>query len=331
MKLNRLHSEATGVAYTPAGLLQNPHVQSILGSLPLRRRIVRRRATQVLARAERVELVVLDDVRLEGYLTRSEGVSRGLIIFLHGWEGSADSNYVLSSSYPLLSKGFDIFRLNFRDHGDTHHMNEELFHSCRLDEVAAAVERAAEAYGSGPVYLVGFSLGGNFALRVAAAKPGVVAEVFAFCPVLRPMSTMRALEEGPWFYRKYFLGKWRRSLSRKAACFPELYDFGDLERFPDLTSTTRHFVEAYTEYPTLEDYLEGYAITGTALVGLETPAQLVVAADDPVIPVQDLRQVARPRPLQIRVSRYGGHCGFIHSAKLTSWVDHELARALGAG
>lgn len=328
MMLDRTFVEAAEVAYSPPGLLQNPHVQSVLASFPLRRSLVRRRAAEVLARAERIELEVLHGVRLEGYLTRASGTSRGLIIFLHGWEGSADSNYVLSSAHPLLGENFDIFRLNFRDHGDTHHLNEELFHSCRLDEVAEAVERVALGYRSGPVHLVGFSLGGNFALRVAAIKPGIVARVFAFCPVLRPISTMKALEEGPWFYRRYFLGKWRRSLSRKAECFPELYSFGDLERFPDLTSTTRHFVEEYTDFPSLEDYLEGYAITGRVLASLETPSQLIVAADDPVIPVHDLKDVARPDALQVRVSRYGGHCGFIHSARLTSWVDQELARAL---
>ena len=45
---------------------------------------------------------------------------------------------------------------------------------------------------------------------------------------LMAQGTMRALEDGLWVYRSYFLRRWRRSLLAKAACFPELYDFGDV-------------------------------------------------------------------------------------------------------
>ena len=90
-------------------------------------------------------------------------------MLLHGWEGSADSLYVLSLAQQLFEQGFSVVRLNLRDHGETHHLNRELFHSCRLPEVVGAVGGAAALYlGGRPLQLVGFSLGGNFMLRVAA-------------------------------------------------------------------------------------------------------------------------------------------------------------------
>ena len=45
------------------------------------------------------------------------------------------------SAAHLFSLGCDVFRLNFRDHGPSHHLNEDIFHSCRLDEVVGAVRR----------------------------------------------------------------------------------------------------------------------------------------------------------------------------------------------
>ena len=64
-----------------------------------------------------------------------------------------------------------MLRNRFRDHGDTHHLNRGLFHSCLLDEAIGAVREFARMHPLAPRVLVGFSLGGNFALRVALHGP----------------------------------------------------------------------------------------------------------------------------------------------------------------
>ena len=56
-------------------------------------------------------------------------------MLLHGWEGSAESSCVLSLGSLLYSAGYDVLRLNLRDHGGTQRLNREIFHSCRLPEV----------------------------------------------------------------------------------------------------------------------------------------------------------------------------------------------------
>lgn len=227
--------------------------------------------------------------------------------------------------------GYDVFRLNFRDHGATHALNEGLFHSCRLDEVVSAVARIAELHPAPRTVLIGYSLGGNFALRVAALAPRMglaLDRVVAICPVLRPHSTMEALERGLWIYRRYFLRRWRRSLLAKAAAFPALYDFGPLERFRTLTETTAYFVERYTEFPDLDAYLNGYSLTGDRLAGLEVPARMIVAEDDPVIPVADLAALARPPALEITRAPGGGHCGFVEDFFLGCWLDRQLRAEL---
>lgn len=250
---------------------------------------------------------------------------------LHGWEGCADSNYMLSAGSAAFALGFDVFRLNFRDHGGTHDLNEDLFHSCRIDEVVNAVGAVSERHAAKPVMLVGHSLGGNFALRTAlrAESHGLkIDRVLAICPVLSPHSTMRALEDGLWVYRQYFLERWRRSLRAKAVSFPDRYDFGDLRRFPTLTATTEYFVNEYTSFPSLDSYLHGYSIVGAALEELSVPTRIILAADDPVIPVADLSELARSDALEVTVHERGGHCAFIDSYRLGSWLDAELDREL---
>src|SRR5690606_39182441 len=306
----------------PIGL-RHRHVQSLLAGWPARRRWLRRRASPLLSAARPEVLDCGDGVRLLGYLS-AVSAPRGLVVLLHGWEGSAEANYVLSIGSQLFAAGFSVFRLNFRDHGGTFDLNDGLFHSCRITEVMGALAAVTRAYPAPRTFLVGHSLGGNFALRAAARAPRAglrIDRVVAVCPVLRPASTMRALEDGWWPYREYFLRRWRRSLLAKAACFPQLYDFGDLRRFATLTATTAYFVEKYTEYPDLDAYLEGYAVTGEVLRDLAVPSRVILAADDPVIPIADLADVAASPALAVEVVPRGGHCAFIGDYRLRSWVD----------
>src|SRR5690606_16508435 len=95
-------------------------------------------------------------------------------------------------------------------------------HSCRLPEVVGAVAALAPLLVA-PPWLVGFSLGGNFMLRVAASEdPRVppLARVVAISPVLHPDSAMIAMERGLPVYQRHFVRKWSRSLRRKRSLWP---------------------------------------------------------------------------------------------------------------
>jgi predicted alpha/beta-fold hydrolase len=310
--------------FAPTGLIANPHVQSILVSSPLRRVLLRRRAAYMLAASSALLLDCGEGVRLHAWhAPAANSARRGLAVLIHGWEGTADSSYLLSSAMRLHAAGWEVVRLHLRDHGPSHHLNEALFHSNRIREVVAAVARLAELF-PGPLCLGGFSLGGNFALRVAARADAVgipLARVMAVCPVLDPASTLDAMERGPRVYERYFMMKWRRSLRIKAQLFPGRYDFGDLKRFRGLRDMTDFFVQDYSEYSDLASYLAGYAITGEALATVTAPTLLVASQDDPVIPARDLPRLARPAPLRVIATTRGGHCGFLPSAFGHSWTD----------
>jgi predicted alpha/beta-fold hydrolase len=325
---------AQGAAFAPPAALRHRHLQSVLTQAPWRRSRARQQSAGLVAAASSRIVDCGDGVRLGGYLSEADGPSPGLVLLLHGWEGSADSSYVLSVGSALLAAGFSVFRLNLRDHGGTHALNEELFHSCRIEEVFNAVA-AVRAQSEAPFFaVVGQSLGGNFALRIAAraADAGLAVDrIVAVCPVLRPHHTMHALDHGLWIYRQYFLARWRQSLAAKAAAFPSRYAFGDLRRFRTLTATTRFFVEQYTEFSCLDDYLNGYAVTGAALANIRVPTRIILAADDPMIPVVDLANLARPQALQVTLVDHGGHCGFIDRLLGSSWVDREIVADLKRG
>lgn len=276
-----------------------------------------------------------DGARLLGWYAEPEaGENRGparLAVLLHGWEGSSESLYVLSVALLLYERGFAVMRLNLRDHGGSHSLNEGLFHSCRIAEVVGAVGRMQALFPSARLALAGFSLGGNFVLRVGARAEAAgidIARIVAVCPVIDPATTLAALESGPAIYRHYFLLKWRRSLRAKQVAWPATYDFGELLGDRSLTTMTERMVLKYTDFPDLGSYLRGYAITGDALAGLRAPARIITSRDDPMILAHDLERIAKPAALEVTVTARGGHCGYMDRLRGPSWIDREIVRDL---
>ncbi|MFO7305509.1 MAG: alpha/beta fold hydrolase [Gammaproteobacteria bacterium] len=326
------------LSFSPPRWLANAHLQSILPSLKLRRPFLARRARDLLAASTPQLLDCGEGVRLLGYHSTQTALgrppARDLVILLHGWEGSADSLYVLSLGAYLYGLGCDVFRLNFRDHGPTHHLNPELFHSCRLNEVIGAVRCIQRLAPGQRLTIAGFSLGGNFALRVAAraASSGLELDrAVAVCPVLRPHSTMEVLENGSFIYRQYFLAKWKRSLRLKQQLFPDLYDFSKVLKMNSLRAMTELLLEHYSEFPSLDAYLDGYAIVGDALAQLAIPSYALLALDDPIIPARDVADLARNPYLEVLTIPHGGHCGFMDTFNRESWADRKVASLLEVG
>jgi predicted alpha/beta-fold hydrolase len=328
----RVQVEEPVEGFDPPRYLASAHLQSVLASSPMRRSFMRRLVRPLLARSEDVILDCGDGVRLHGYhAAAGPGEARGLVVLIHGWEGSADAMYVLSTGQRLLDRGFDVFRLNLRDHGPTHHLNTELFHSNRIVEVVGGIAAIQERFRPANLMLGGFSLGGNFCLRVARRAPAAgieVRQVVAICPVLEPAHTLEALEGGWALYRQYFVRKWRRSLRRKQLCFPEVYDFEELLAMTTLTEMTDYLVQHHTDFADLRAYLNGYALTRGALAGLEVPCQIISTADDPMIPASDLERLEGGDALAITVTERGGHCGYVDTLGATSWAERQICRLM---
>lgn len=264
-----------------------------------------------------------EDVRLMGsYSTHPD--NKGLVIFLHGWEGSEQSTYVVSCGRYMYERGYSVFRLNFRDHGDSHHLNKRMFHSARLDEVRRGVEQAAMLANGAPVYLAGFSLGGNFALRIACQLkqnriPGL-AHIFAISPVTDPLSASPTVDEN-FLIRRYFYKKWTRSMAKKQAAFPDDYDFSSLAKIKSVMELTERFLPKYTEFKDLKTYFDAYRIGADDLNSCPVNVSILMAKDDPVVPAKDVAKLRSTDKVRVIMTDYGGHNGFFTSLLGPTWYD----------
>ena len=340
LAISRAIRHITGMnsdVFNPAAPFRPPlWMRSAMAQTALASQKFRKSGTHLMEQVAEERILTCRDaggnpVKLMGQYSRAVN-PRALMILLHGWEGSQDSTYVMSHGRFLFDQGVSIFRLNNRDHGPTHHLNEGIFNSTLFAEVFDAVQQIAEGEAV-PAFLIGFSLGGNFALRIARALKDApipnLAHIISVSPVIDPVAAAPMVDVNA-LIRRYFLKKWSASLVKKQAAFPELYDFGDVSRFKTVAQMSESFLPNYTEFATPDDYFTAYRIWQDDLATCETPLSIIMAKDDPVLPAADVLPLTLHENSRLFYLDHGGHNGFFASLRGPTWYDSYVQTLLPA-
>jgi len=316
-------------SFSPAIWERNPHFQSILGSMKFRLS----NKNKMIETSKEMIIDAGNGVRLQGYYSHQpSAVPKGLVTLIHGWEGSSDSTYIQSTGHYLFEKGYDIFRLNLRDHGNSHHLNEGIFHCTLIEETFQAVFNISQLADSMPYYIVGFSLGGNFSLRIALMlQPSQIpnlSRIFCISPPLDPYKVTLAIDKGLPIYRIYFLNKWKRSLLKKQSLFPGRYDFQNILKEKTCMSLTEAIMPYHPDFSDYREYFKHYTLMGNVFRSLAIPVTIITSEDDPIVPVMDFHNLGQNDNLQILIQRHGGHCGFLYFFPFRCWYERTIAHML---
>lgn len=313
--------------FLPRPGLRNAHVQTLLASL----------------RPRHPDAVGMGRASVQRILDCGQGVklsaahahhpqAQSAVVLIHGWEGCQDSTYLHALACVLYADGHSVVRLNLRDHGGSHALNEQPFHSARIDEVIGAC-RAVEALEPGlRLICIGFSLGGNFALRVGLHGPAqglTPALSIGISPAIDPRATVEAIDRNP-VYRRYFLRRWRADLVAKMQAWPGRYDgFAALARLDRFLPATYAFARDFTEYEGGDDYLAAYTLSAPQLMAAPSPLAIITARDDPMIPFSSFAGLRSGDSMRALITpAYGGHCGFIDNWHMHCWTGAAVRRLL---
>ena len=322
-----INTKKSNKIFRPSFFFRNPHFQSIMASSHLRLK----RKNLMAENAREIIIKTSSGSRLLSFISHHNS-SKGLIILLHGWEGSSSSAYLLATGDYFYNLGFSICRLNLRDHGDSHHLNESLFHGALLEETFEAVDYLSRISEGKPVYLIGFSLGGNFALRIAIMYSRIpisnLKRVFAISPPIDPYKTTLTIDNGYFFYRKYFLKKWKRSLMKKQQLFPEKYDFSKMLKARTCIELTEKIMPYFPDMSNYRDYFNLYTLKNDSFKKLDIPVIVFISKDDPVIPYEDYSLIRENEFLKISRQQFGGHCGFIDFFPVSCWYNKKIAEII---
>ena len=315
------------ITFNPSIGFKNGHLQSFMVGFVLRKLILKNKSKQL--KSKLVEFSTSDGVLLGELSTHSKPL--GNVTIIHGWEGSSKSNYVLSQATWLYKRGFNVLRLNLRDHGDSHHLNDEFFHAWRIADVMESLSQFHDEHPGMPNFLIGFSLGGNFAIRATAlsSEYGVSLDAsYAISPAVSPKDAMYSIDElAP--YKRYFIKKWKRSLRKKQQAFPDKYGQLDIDSHNTILGLSEYFAaEKLLPGDNLAHYLDGYAITQETLDKLPSPLTVITAMDDPVIAFSSFEKIAQHPKVESHMLAYGGHCGFFSNLSLKSVLDPWIGRQM---
>ena len=250
------------------------------------------------------------------------------VIFFPGWLGHKDSKYLIPIAHLLHINNFDIIRIHPIDHGDTEHLNKDLFRATDIQTLIEAVKFIGNKYQNNEIHLIGFSLGGNIALRISACESiNFLKSTVVISPVIDPEISMRAMDNTSWILKKYFVNKWRRTLRRKM----KLHNISNVEeslRYKDLEKMTEFFTKNFSPHKNVKELFAGYAITQDTINQIKNNTLIYSSVDDPCVPIKPLYSLDQTNNVKFKPQQYGGHCGFIDDFKFNSSVYEEIVKKL---
>ena len=155
--------------------------------------------------------------------------ARPLLILFHGLEGSSHSHYARSIMRAAFHRHWNAVVVHFRTCSGEPNRLARSYHAGDTEELDWILLKLARRYPDVPRYAAGVSLGGN-ALLCWLGKQGPSAhklldKAVAISAPLDLAAAGEALEQGfSRIYAQYLLRSMRRTASKKAERFPNLFD-----------------------------------------------------------------------------------------------------------
>lgn len=305
--------------FRPHRWLGGPHAQTLAGKFL-------RRPPELALRRRRMETDDGDFIDLEWGPRPTE--RSPVVVVLHGLEGNARRPYVRNAYRALVARGIQPVGMNFRGCSGEPNRLARAYHSGETDDLRAVLGVVREAWPGRPVGLLGFSLGGNVALKLlgelgsaekaretgASEGPGAPAAACAISVPFDLSAGADALEADGMgrLYSLYFLRSLRRKLEEKRQLLsseidlPAAFAARTIREFDDRVTARLHGFDG------AEDYYARSSSLGF-LHRIRVPTLLVQAWDDPFLPRTAIEAAAAVSnaALSRSFTERGGHVGFL--------------------
>jgi len=299
-------------------LFRNPHLQTIAGHywkrpaddprFPIEPRLYRTEPeVQVLVESQ-----------------RPVGQRVGEVVMVHGLEGSGRAVYINSLSGAALRAGFAVHRFHMRTCGGTERLCRTLYHAGLTSDLLVVL-RELRNEGRGPVFLLGFSLGGNVVVKLAGELGESAPELMrGVCAVSAPLDlaacARRMAQPDNRVYDWRFVRRMRQRMRATGRYSPR--DFAGLNSVmaidDRITAPSFGFGNAGNYYRTQSAlrYLEG----------LRAPVLLIQSKDDTLVPFEIFDAPAvRANPwIELLATEHGGHLGFLGRRPHRFWLDEAI-------
>ena len=293
--------------FAPAWWCHGAHCQTLWRQLFRRPRLELRR--------ERLELPDGDFLDLDWIASPHTAANAPLILVLHGLEGSSRSVYAQGLLAALVKHGFHGAVLHFRGCSGEPNRLSRSYHSGETGDLARVVDLLKQRH-TGPLGVVGFSLGGNVLLKWLGESGTRAVE--AAVAVSVPFELARAadrLDRGfSRLYQWVLLKSLKRGIARKARHVALPLDLNAVDRannfwqFDDAVTAPLH------GFADVHDYYRR-ASSRQYLPAISVPCLILHATDDPFMTPAAIPTAGELSPTtRLELANRGGHVGFVTGA-----------------
>jgi predicted alpha/beta-fold hydrolase len=299
-------------------VLRNPHLQTIASHFwPRPESRARYPLSSRLYRTE-------PDVQVLVTSQRPEGAVRGEIVTVHGLEGSGEAGYIRSLAAAALPRGFAMHSFHMRTCGGTEHLCQTLYHAGLTSDLLAVLGEF-QREGRGPLFLAGFSLGGNVVLKLAGELgergPQLIRGVCAAStPIDLEACAGRLARPANRIYERRFVLRMRDRL-----CATGRYHARDFDGLASIRQIDDHITAPAFGFGDAANYYRTQSALGY-LAHIRVPVLLIQSKDDTLVPFDVFETDAvRANPsIEVRATDRGGHLGFLGRRPHRFWLDETI-------
>ncbi len=326
-------------SFKPAWWCRGPHIQTLWPFLF-------RRAPRVALRRERLELPDGDFLDLD-WTVRDDGP---IVLILHGLEGSSDSKYARGLLKAVHARGWRGAVMHFRGCSGAPNRLARSYHSGETGDLAYVVNLLRRREPDTPLFVVGFSLGGNVLLKWLGetatetslsrgprldpiGETGSQAPIKAAVAVSVPFllgDSARRLERG--FSRVYqwvLMRSMRRSVAEKRKRMKLPLKVENLSALRTFWDFDEHVTAPLHGFAGADDY---YARSSSRqyLKGIQIPTLIIHSRDDPFMTDAAIPKAEELSPsIEFELHENGGHVGFVagrYPWTLDYWLEKRILR-----
>jgi len=261
-------------------------------------------------------------------LVQSQGRSNPIaqLVMVHGLEGSGEAGYMRTLAHAALRHNIAAHRFNMRTCGGTAKLCPTLYHAGLTSDLLFFLKQLRSEV---PVFLTGFSLGGNVSLKLAgelgAGAEGILAGVCAVStPIDLAACVKRIAQPDNRLYERRFLARMRQRLLSTGR-----YTKEQLNRPKSIYEIDDQITAPSFGFGTADNY---YATQSSKrfLNRIQIPTLLIQAEDDTFIPFDMFRRLPFTENSHLRLlsTAHGGHVGFLSKTAPRFWLDRTIVNWL---
>ena len=309
--------------FQPAWWLKNPHLQTITAKWFKRHQVI---ATHT----ETLELPDGDFIDIDWTELPEANSEKPIVVILHGLEGSKNSHYAKGMLSAIAAQGWIGLLMHFRGCSGRPNRHLASYHSGDIRDINYLTTVLTKRYPGHSLALVGYSLGGNVAVKyLANNKKHPYKASAVICAPLHLSSCSDRINNGfSKVYQNYLMKMLKQQALEKIQANKLTHVTSEqLKKLATIRDFDHHITAPINNFVSAEDYYQ-QASGREDLAEITSDCLIIHAKDDPFLSHENIIAINQlPANIHFELSEYGGHVGFIESKgflKPNFWLEKRI-------